>query len=526
MKKIYGYARLSRDEDRKNYGSIETQINLINEYSQKTFGKNPNKIFIDDDVSGYIPIADRPDFYELYTIVTEAKEKPIVLMKDWSRLSRNNGIAQSILNEWKTNNVELILVKEMGAPFNILTDNDDIVGITTWVNERYVKETSRKVRDALHDRLKAGIVIQGPRYGYIKGKNGTLTVNEEVREAVKTIFDLYEEGYGMTSICRKLNLEYDFKNPSILEAERFKRDNEEHRDIRRSVREYWEADMENKILRDETYTGTLVTHKKERQGIHGKKVKILAKEENYRFPNHHEAIISKEQFDRVQEKLKKRSESSGWYKKGKNYYIFSGFIRCGVCEAAGTGNKDKGILKYECLNHARYGNIRCTCKSVREDYMLENFKIFLKKLGEEYKDILKEMKLEDIKKMAKTNQERATIKLDKAKQEYKIMQRQKVKEMASARSEEEKTVIAETYSELIEQKLQEITELTKTLSSLSTQTNKRKRENLKQAINYFDEIIKSETPSKEVLSQILEQIVINQDKSLRFELKMSIERLI
>ena len=43
MKKIYGYARLSRDEDRKNYGSIETQINLINEYSQKTFGRKTDK---------------------------------------------------------------------------------------------------------------------------------------------------------------------------------------------------------------------------------------------------------------------------------------------------------------------------------------------------------------------------------------------------------------------------------------------------------------------------------------------------
>ena len=29
MRKVYGYARLSRDEDKKNYGSIDTQINLI-----------------------------------------------------------------------------------------------------------------------------------------------------------------------------------------------------------------------------------------------------------------------------------------------------------------------------------------------------------------------------------------------------------------------------------------------------------------------------------------------------------------
>ncbi len=526
MRKIYGYARLSRDEDRKNYGSIETQINLINEYSQKNFGRIPDKIFIDDDVSGYIPIVDRPNFYELYTIVAEEREKPIVLMKDWSRLSRNNGIAQSVLNEWKSNNVELILVKEMGAPFNILTDNDDIVGITTWVNERYVKETSRKVRDALHDRLKAGIVIQGPRYGYIKGKNGTLTVNEEAREAVKTIFNLYENGYGTPSICRKLNLEYDFKNPSILEAERFKRENEEHRDIRRKVREYWETDMVDRILKDEIYTGTLITHKKERQGIHGKKTKTLPKEENFRFTNHHEAIISKEQFDRVQEILKRRNESTAWYKKGKNYYIFGGFIKCGVCGSAGTGASDKGRLRYLCIKHAKYGNLMCTCKPVRENYMLENFKIFLQKVREEYKDILKTIKIEEIKKMAQSNQDRIKIKLEKVRQEYKVMQRQKIKEMVSARNEDEKSIIAETYSELISQKLQEITDIQKTLNSLSMQTNQKKKENLKQAINYFDEILKSDIPSKEVLSQILEHIVIYQDKSLKFELKMSIDRLI
>lgn len=127
MRKIYGYARISKDEDKKNYGSIETQKNLITEYSIKTFGREPDKIFEDDDVSGYIPIENRPDFYELYQIVEESKEKPVVLMKDWSRLSRNNGIAQTLLTNWKRDEVELILVKEMGAPFNILTDNDDIV---------------------------------------------------------------------------------------------------------------------------------------------------------------------------------------------------------------------------------------------------------------------------------------------------------------------------------------------------------------------------------------------------------------
>ena len=46
MKKMYGYARISKDEDRKNYGSIETQKNLINEYSINEYGRKPDKIAI------------------------------------------------------------------------------------------------------------------------------------------------------------------------------------------------------------------------------------------------------------------------------------------------------------------------------------------------------------------------------------------------------------------------------------------------------------------------------------------------
>ena len=525
MQQIYGYARISKDEDKKNYGSIETQINLITEYSQKTFKRKPNRIFIDDDVSGYIPIENRPDFYKLFQLVEEAQEKPIVLMKDWSRLSRNNGIAQTILTNWKRDDVELILVKEMGAPFNILKDNDDIVGITTWINERYVKETSRKVRDALNDRMKQGIYISGPRYGYIKGKNGTLTVNEEVREAIETIYNLYEEGLGTTAIANKLNTEYDFKNPSMVEAERFKRDNEDHRNIRRSVREYWETDMVSKILKDETYTGTLITHKKEVKGIHGK-AKVLPKEDNYRFENHHESIISKEQFDRVQKLMKERAETISYYKRGKHYYIFSGFIRCGECGAAGTGYMERGKKFYECLNYAKYRKLRCVYNSVREDYILENFKIFLKDLRLQYKDLLHGMNLHTIKTKSKNNKEKLKVKLDKIKNEYKTMQIQKVKELSRAEILEEKEIIEETYSDIIKTKMNEIKEITYTIQRLEQETKDEKVKNIKSAIEYFDEIIKSDVPSKQILSQVLDKVIITKNKNLEFKLKINIDELI
>ena len=523
---VYIYVRISRDEDRKNYGSIETQIDILKDYAEQQ-GWMITRTFIDDNISGYLAIEDRPAFNELYNLVNNSKEKPIVLMKDLSRLSRNNGIAQMILNKWKVEDVELILVKQRGSIFNLLKDDDDIVGIETWFNERYVKDTSRKVRDSLNNKMKAGTIIQGPKYGYIKGKAGELTINEEVRGAVQTIFiefDLYEQGYGMTAIAMKLNNEYDFKNPSIVEAERFKETR--GRDIQRNIREYWETDMISKILRDETYIGVLVTHKKEVQGIHGKKVKILPKEENYRFENHHEAIIEKEQFDRVQNILKQRSENTSFYKKGKNYYIFGGLVKCGDCGASATGYMRNGKKYYECLNYSKYRKLRCTYHTIDEQYILENFKLFLRIVREEYKDFLKGINLEKVKRKSQNNQEKLKIKLDRIKQEYRQMQTQKIKEMIKVKTEEERNIIEETYSTMSQYKLNEIIGITETLKNMENQTEKESVKAVKQAIDYFDEIIKSEIPSKEVLTQILDKIIIYRNNNLEFRLKINFDKLI
>lgn len=523
IKIVYIYVRISRDEDKKNYGSIQTQIDILKEYAEQQ-GWTVTEIFIDDNISGYLNIEDRPAFNELYNLVNESKEKPIVLMKDLSRLSRNNGIAQMILNKWKTEEVELILVKQRGSVFNLLKDDDDIVGIETWFNERYVKDTSRKIRDSFNNKMSAGTLIQGPRYGYIKGKNGTLTINEEVREAVQTIFDLYEQGYGMTSIATKLNKEYDFKNPSIVEAERFKE--ARGRNIERNVREYWETDMISKILRDKTYIGTLVTHKKEVQGIHGKKVKMIPEEEQHKFENHHEAIITEEQFNKVQEILKQRAESTSLYKKGKHYYIFGGFVRCGDCGASATGYMRYGKKYYECLNYSKYRKLRCTYHTVEEQYILENFKMFLKVVRAEYKDFLKGLSLDKVKKKSQNNQEKLKVKLDRIKQEYRQMQTQKIKEMTKVKTAEEEEIVEETYSKMLADKLKEITDITQTLKHLENQTEKQKVKTIKQSIDYFDEIIKAEAPAKEVLAQVLDKIIIYEGKNLEFKLKVNLDKII
>ena len=88
--------------------------------------------------------------------------------------------------------------------------------------------------------------------------------------------------------------------------------------------------MVKRILKDEIYIGTLITHKTERKDIHkqGKKVK---RENQYIFEKSSSIRISI-QFERVQEMMKKRVKNSSIYTKKKRDYIFGGFLRCGECK--------------------------------------------------------------------------------------------------------------------------------------------------------------------------------------------------
>ena len=54
----------------------------------------------------------------------------------------------------------------------------------------------------------------------------------------------------------------------------------------------------------------------------------------------------------------------------------------------------------------------------------------------------------------------------------------------------------------------------------------RKREKAKNAMDYFDEIISAEKPSKDLLNNVLKEIKIYHDKTIEFELKLEIGKLI
>ena len=478
---------------------------------------------------GYISNDERPAFSRMLQDIRAGKVD-IILAKDLSRIGRKGSRTLTFIDELKEKNVNLILTKDTFGEFNLLEGDDDLLGLSTWFNERYVKEVSKKVKIGMHKQLEKGILLQGTKFGYLKtAKKGELIVDESVRDTITTIFNLYEQGLGMRKICHKLNFEYDFLTPSqVIERELIKNG----KSYKKTVKKLWDIYMIKRILKDEIYIGTVITHKTERKDIH-KQGKKIERKDQYIFENHHEAIISKEQFERVQEMMKKRVKNSSMYTKKKRDYIFGGFLKCGECGGSVTGiarvrsKKEDYIPKklYECVSYRKYGKSRCVCHNVREDILLANFKNFLILLKDNYMEEIESLKLKEYKSNKNINLEELRLSFKKLESEYKVLVSQKIKEIASS-TEEKRTFIENTYKCLEEEKYKEIEKIKRKLKELKNEDLDIKKEKLNQAIDYFNKIIENDNPDKVILDMLIDTIYIYHDKSMEFKLKIDIERLL
>lgn len=524
---VVGYCRLSRDEDKENYSSIEEQKRIIKDYaSSRNWNIKDEDFYIDDNVSGYT--FNRPEFSKMIEKVKGGKID-VVIAKDLSRIGRNNGKVLVLIDEFKNMQKNLILVSEMGGSYDVLNDRDDTIGITTWFNERYVKDCSRKTRDHMYSKQKTARLIMGNYYGYekvFKDDIPMLYIIEELKPAIETIFKLYvENGYGFQKISAILNTKYNYPTPSVYYRMKHL---EKGRVYKHKVQENWTKDMVSNILKNEIYTGTLITHKKRTVNIRGKVVK-LSKEEQFVFKNHHEAIISKEMFDLAQEIRTKKAKQNTSGANAKRDYYFSGMCECQECGSGMSGIvirrkvKEKG---YDCSRYRQFSTKACHCHEVKEKDILIHLKEFLKFTRKQYLEEIKNIKIEIEQDKKENNKYKLQNKLNILNEEYKMLVNQKIKEMASANNEMARKIIENTYNELEEEKMQSITYLQELIQSDEKKNLEEKAIKLKTSIDYFDEIINSEVPDRMILQMLIDKIYINRNKMIRFELKTDIEKMI
>ena len=196
------YMRLSRDDE--NYGdsvSIETQRTILRQYAKEQ-GLPVVGEYVDDGWSG--TNFERPGFQRMMDDV-EAGKVNCIVTKDLSRFGREHVMMDYYLE---------FIFPEKQVRYIAVTENEDTEkGLSDFVpfknlfNEWFAKDTSRKVKAALHAKTRdlvctfAYAPLGYKRHPEVKN---ALAIDEETRWIVEKIFDLAVHGAGAARITRIL----------------------------------------------------------------------------------------------------------------------------------------------------------------------------------------------------------------------------------------------------------------------------------------------------------------------------------
>jgi len=205
-----------------------------------------------------------------------------------------------------------------------------------------------------------------------------------------------------------------------------------------------------------------------------------------------------------------------------------------MCQCTDCGSGMSGIVirrkvkekGYDCSKYRQFSTKACHCHEIKEKDILMHLKEFLKFTKKIYLEEIQNIKIEIKQGKKEDNKIKLQNKLNILNEEYKMLVNQKIKELASANNEIVREIIENTYKELEEEKRQNISYLQIAIESNEKKQLEEKSNKLKTAVEYFDEIIKSEVPNRMILQMLIDKIYINREKMIRFELKTDIEKMI
>ena len=372
---IAGYYRISMEDGdiKVESNSITNQRLLIKRYILEHSELSCYEYceFYDDGVSG--TTMNRPGIQAMLEKIKQNEIK-CVIVKDLSRFSRDYIELGTYMEQiFPFMGIRFISITEHYDSKDYIGKTADIaIGFQMLLADFYCKDISEKVRSSVMTKKKQGKYATGNTpFGYKKNednRNELLIVPEEA-EVIRHIFELSLSGQNLTQICRTLN---DEKVPTPLEYKNQRK--KQNRKELQQEHKYWQPGTVRAILTNESYLGSMVYNKSVQAQV-GKSRAILKPREEWKiFENHHSAIISKEVFDKVQE----RFFCSKAVVRKPVQYALKGKVYCGYCHRRLRIMKLAGDrLYYYCPNQKLKRNNECLSGSVSND-LLE--KIVLKEI--------------------------------------------------------------------------------------------------------------------------------------------------
>ena len=296
-----------------------------------------------------------------------------VIVKDMSRLGRNYlqvGMYTEMIFPQK--NVRFIAIND---GVDSAQGENDFAPLRNIFNEWLVRDTSKKIRAVKRSKGMSGKpVTSKPVYGYLMDEDENFIIDEEAAPVVKQIYSLCLAGNGPTKIARMLT-EQQIPPPGTLEYRRTG-----------STRRYhpgyeckWAANTVVHILENREYTGCLVNFKTTTQSYKCSKIIYNSEDKQAVFENHHEIIIDRDTWERVQKLRKQRKRPNRYDEVG----LFSGILFCADCGSVlyqqRYENKTRKQDCYICGNYKRRVK-NCTAHFIRTDLLTAGVTANLKKI--------------------------------------------------------------------------------------------------------------------------------------------------
>ena len=357
------YCRLSKDDGTNNESmSISTQKTMLKDYAKRNGFLNC-QFYVDDGYSG--TNYDRPAFRQLIEDIQDG-EVSTLITKDLSRLGRNYLETGTYIEVFFPNhNVRYIAIND--GVDSIDNAQMDITPFRNIINEMYAKDTSRKIKSALHARRMQGkyMATTAP-FGYQKDEkdHNHLVIDEVTAPVVELIFSIAEEGVGLHTICNRLRKAKVMK-PSFYKKELFERfmDEEKMYD--------WDTAYVSQILHNPVYAGNLTVADKPTKTMRSKKRQYIPYAEREIIYGTHEPIIEQSRWNTVQKILQSRPPVIGESSSGYDN-IFRGVIKCADCGSAMLAKveqkrKRNNVLDktfYCCTKYRKFGKEGCSSHTI------------------------------------------------------------------------------------------------------------------------------------------------------------------
>lgn len=490
------YCRYSRDDGQETENaSITHQRALLKEYAESN-GLTNLHYYADDGYTG--TDFNRPDFQRMMNDVKSGLVSTI-LVKDMSRIGRNyilvGQLTEFILPEY--------CVRIIGVTDNFDSDkaNNEIFPFESILSDLYCADISKKVRSAKRSKgMNGGKLATHPVYGYkvVEGTVDTWEIDENVAPVVRYIFETFlNEDISMYAIAdrlreKKILTRYSYFGFGV---------NKEKKSYK------WTSCMVKEILSRQEYVGDTINFRTRKPSYKLKKIVNTDKESWVIIRDEHPAIISREMFEAVQEKLKINSQRS-WDRnpQKKDDVFFRGKIYCSMCGCLMHRAKLYGReVGYKCYRHASHEE-RCP-NTIRElpmrNLVLKQLKSLYIGISEHKEDIYRKLGFSDIH-LLKVELDTLNRESENMQKQLKSLYEQKIKGEISL---EQFKDFSESYMDRKEQITERISEITKQLNDLENNSSNAK--NIIDIIESYD-ISDFETLQRDMCDTLIEKMVLGE----------------